>query len=150
MAGRTYRYATETPQFPFGFGLGYTRFVYRNVQAPEQISAADTLAVQVKLTNAGKVAGEEVVQLYLSKAEPAPSDPLYTLIAFQRVALAAGETRTVAFSLAPDRLATVDDAGQAAVQPGAYKLIAGGSSPGLRSAALGAATPVEASFSIAG
>ncbi len=150
MAGRTYRYATETPQFPFGFGLGYTRFVYRNVQAPEQISAADTLAVQVKLTNAGKVAGEEVVQLYLSKAEPAPGDPLYTLVAFQRVALAAGETRTVAFSLAPDRLATVDDAGQAAVQPGAYKLIAGGSSPGLRSAALGAATPVEASFSIAG
>ena len=150
MAGRTYRYATETPQFPFGFGLGYTRFVYRNVQAPEQISAADTLAVQVKLTNAGKVAGEEVVQLYLSKAEPAPGDPLYTLVAFQRVALTAGETRTVAFSLAPDRLATVDDAGQAAVQPGAYKLIAGGSSPGLRSAALGAATPVEASFSIAG
>lgn len=149
MAGRTYRYATETPQFPFGFGLSYTRFVYRNIQAPGEISAGEPLEVQVKLTNAGKVDGEEVVQLYLSRAEPAPGDPLSTLVGFQRVAVAAGETRTVSFSLAPDWLATIDDAGKAAVRPGAYKLIAGGSSPGLRSTALGAATPVEASFSIA-
>ncbi|MCB0148875.1 MAG: glycoside hydrolase family 3 C-terminal domain-containing protein, partial [Caldilineaceae bacterium] len=125
MAGRTYRYATETPQFPFGFGLGYTRFVYRGVQASDQIDADSALAVQVKLTNAGKVDGEEVVQLYLSKVEPAPGDPLYTLVGFQRVAVAAGETRTIAFSLLPDRLAVIDDAGNAAVQPGAYKLIAG-------------------------
>ncbi len=148
MAGRTYRYATETPQFPFGFGLGYTRFVYRGIQAPEQISAGDALDVQVKLTNAGKIDSEEVVQLYLSKAEPAPGDPIYTLVGFQRVALGAGETRTVDFSLSPDRLAIIDDAGNATVQPGDYKLIAGGSSPGLRSAALGAATPVEKAFTI--
>jgi beta-glucosidase len=148
MAGRTYRYATEPPLFPFGFGLSYTRFIYRSIQTPGEIEAGEPLAVQVKLTNAGAVEAEEVVQLYLSKLEPAPGDPLYTLVGFERVALAAGETRTLDFTLSPERLATVDDAGKAAVRPGAYRLIAGGSSPGLRSTALGAATPVETTINV--
>ncbi|MBE2237356.1 MAG: glycoside hydrolase family 3 C-terminal domain-containing protein [Caldilineaceae bacterium] len=148
MAGRTYRYATEPPLFPFGFGLSYTRFIYRSIQTPGEIEAGEPLAVQVKLTNAGAVEAEEVVQLYLSKLEPAPGDPLYTLVGFERVALAAGETRTLDFTLSPERLATVDDAGKAAVRPGAYRLIAGGSSPGLRGTALGAATPVETTINV--
>ncbi len=111
--------------------------------APAQIKAGEPLRVQVDVTNVGNVDGEEVVQLYLSKAEPAAGDPLYTLVGFQRVALPAGATQTVSFTLAPELLATFDHAGRSAVQPGAYRLIAGGSSPGARSAALGAATPAQ-------
>ncbi|MFO7635198.1 MAG: glycoside hydrolase family 3 C-terminal domain-containing protein [Caldilinea sp.] len=148
MTGRTYRYATAQPQFPFGFGLSYTRFVYRSIEAADRIKTGDPLAVQVKLTNAGKVDAEEVVQLYLSKVEPAAGDPLCTLVGFQRVALRAGETATIDLALSPDQLATVGDDGQFTVQPGAYRLVAGGSSPGLSSITLGAATPVELAFSI--
>jgi beta-glucosidase len=150
MAGRTYRYATEPPQFPFGFGLSYTRFVYRGIEATSEIKAGEPLAVQVKLTNAGAVDAEDVVQLYLSNVAPAPGDPLATLVGFRRVALAAGETTAVTFTLAPDQLATIGEDGRGVVQPGAYRLIAGGSAPGARSAALGAATPVEATIAVAG
>jgi len=149
MTGRTYRYATSEPQFPFGFGLSYTRFAYSDLRVPAEIEAGAPLPVQMTLTNAGEMAGDEVVQLYLSKAEPAPGDPLYTLVGFQRVHLAAGETRTLNLRVSSEMLATVDDDGRSSVQPGAYRLYAGGSSPGTRSSALGAPEAMYAEVLIA-
>ncbi len=148
MAGRTYRYATREPQFPFGFGLSYTRFAYRTITALGQIQAGAALPVQVEVANVGLTDAEEVVQLYLSPATPAPGDPLYTLVDFRRVALAAGETQTVDFTLSPAQMASVDEDGRSAIRPGAYRLIAGGSSPGARSLALGAPAPVAVEFVI--
>jgi beta-glucosidase len=148
MAGRTYRYATAEPQFPFGFGLSYTRFAYGGLTAPATITAGEPLPVQVTVTNTGTVDADEVVQLYLSKVNPAAGDPLYTLVGFQRVTIPAGVTQTVEFVLPDERLATIDDAGKAAVRPGVYRLIAGGSSPGPRSVTLGAPAPVEMEFVI--
>ena len=148
MAGRTYRYATREPQFPFGFGLSYTRFAYRTITALGKIQAGAALPVQVEVANVGPTDAEEVVQLYLSPAAPAPGDPLYTLVDFRRVALAAGETQTVDFTLSPAQLASVDEEGRSAIRPGAYRLIAGGSSPGARSLALGAPAPVAVEFVI--
>jgi len=149
MTGRTYRYMTAAPQFPFGFGLSYTRFIYRSLETAGALQACDPLTVQVKLTNVGSVDAEEVVQVYLSKATPAPDEPLTTLVGFRRVALSAGATTTVTFTLTPDHLATVGKDGRAVVQPGAYQLTAGGSSPSPRSVILGAPTPVTATFQIA-
>ena len=97
----------------------------------------------------GTVDAEEVVQLYLSKPCTRPRAIHSTRWwVFERVALPAGATQTVAFTLAPELLATVDDAGRAAVQPGAYRLTVGGSSPGSRSVALGAPAPVVMEFVI--
>lgn len=138
MAGRTYRYATQDPQFPFGFGLSYTRFAYSDLSLPARLGIGDPLPVQVTVTNTGAVAGDEVVQLYVSKASPEAGDPLHTLAGFQRITLAAGESRTLDLCVSPQMLATVDEAGRSAVQPGRYRLTAGGSSPVPRSAALGA------------
>ena len=148
MAGRTYRYPTREPQFPFGFGLSYTRFAYRTITALGKIQAGAALPVQVEVANVGQTDAEEVVQLYLSPVAPAPGDPLYTLVDFRRVALAAGETQTVDFTLSPAQLASVDEDGRSAIRPGAYRLIAGGSSPGARSLALGAPAPVAVEFVI--
>jgi beta-glucosidase len=148
MAGRTYRYAEVEPQYPFGFGLGYSRFTYDRVVASEAIAPGESLPVQVTLTNAGPVDSEEVVQVYVSPVKPQPGDPTYTLAGFRRVRVPAGETQTIKFTLSPDELATVDESGAAAMRPGAYRLIAGGSSPGPRSAALGAAEMVERAFEI--
>jgi beta-glucosidase len=149
MAGRTYRYAAEDPQFPFGFGLSYTRFAYEAFQAPASIKVGEPVPVQVTVRNTGGTDAEEVVQLYLSSVQPAEGDPLYTLVGFRRVALAAGATQTVRFELTDEELATVDAAGTPAVRPGAYRLIAGGSSPGERSRVLGAPPVVEQDFAIA-
>lgn len=148
MTGRTYRYVTAEPQFPFGFGLSYTHFAYGGLHLPTTIQADASLPVQVTVTNTGAVTGDEVVQLYLSKVEPAPGDPFYTLAGFQRVSLAAGEARTLNLAVTPEMLATVNDDGRAAVQPGAYRLSVGGSSPGARSATVGAPAPVVMEFTI--
>jgi beta-glucosidase len=143
MAGRTYRYMTEEPQFPFGFGLSYSQFAYSAIQAPAAAQSGDGLPVSVTVTNTGSREADEVVQLYLAADQPAAGDPLYTLVGFSRISLAPGAAQTVHFTLAQAQLATVDDTGHAAIRPGVYRLIAGGSSPGARSSALGAPAPAE-------
>ena len=149
MAGRTYRYATVEPQFPFGFGLSYARFVYDGITlSSSNIRAGDPLSAEVTLTNNGTVAADEVVQLYLSQVEPEVGDPLSTLVGFQRVGLEPGDNTVVRFDLPADLLASIDDVGRAAVRPGAYRLTAGGCSPGMRGVALGAPTAVATEFSI--
>ncbi len=146
---RTYDAREQPVLFPFGHGLSYTTFAY---SAPQVSSATfrdvDGVAVSVDVTNTGAVAGKEIVQVYLSKAAPEPGDPRYTLVGFRRVPLAPGETLAVEFVLTAEELGTVDDDGVTAVRPGAYRLLAGGSSPGPRSRALGAPAGVETTFSI--
>jgi beta-glucosidase len=138
MAGRTYRYATDEPQFPFGFGLGYTQFAYDGIEAPAAVGAGEPMPVRISLRNVGGQDGEEVVQLYLAPSERQGGDPLYTLIGFRRVAVPAGAQAAVEFMVPSSELVTFDAEGCAQVRPGAYRLFAGGSSPGERSQVLGA------------
>ena len=134
MAGRTYRYFSGEPLYPFGYGLSYTSFAYRNLRLPEEVRTGDPVAVSVEVRNTGRIAGEEVVQLYVKREGAGAGAPLRSLGGFSRVSLLPGETRVVKFTLAPRQLATVQTAGQRFVEPGAYVVSAGGAQPGFTGA----------------
>ena len=140
MRERTYRYALWEPLCPFGFGLSYTRFVYDDLLVtPVSLLAGESVAVRMGVTNAGAMAGEEVVQLYLSDLETSVEAPIQNLVAFQRVVLSPDERREVMFTVTPEMMMLVDDEGRARLEPGQFRLTVGGCSPGERGSALGAA-----------
>lgn len=149
MAGRTYRYSTVEPLYPFGFGLSYTRFAYSDLQiAPETIRTGDPLRFRVTLTNAGTVAADEVAQIYLSDLASSVPVPLCTLIGFQRVRVAPGESKPLEFTVTPEMMMLVDDEGKHRLEPGQFRLTAGGCSPNARGVALNAPEPVSKVFTV--
>jgi beta-glucosidase len=130
MRGRTYRYFEGEPLFPFGFGLSYTTFSYGGLTLPDApINAGDVLDASVTVTNTGKVAGDEVVQLYL-KFPGVAGAPRCALRGFQRIHLEPGASRKVEFHLNPRDLSMVTDAGDIIVAQGEYVLSVGGGQPG--------------------
>src|SRR5579875_2285280 len=130
MKGRTYRYFQGEPLWPFGYGLSYTSFRYGGLILPKApLRAGDPLDVAVTVTNTGKRAGDEVVQLYL-KFPDVPGAPLRALRGFERVHLAPGASRKVAFHLKPRDLSLVTAAGDILIAQGAYTLSIGGGQPG--------------------
>jgi beta-glucosidase len=144
MKGRTYRYFTGKPLYPFGHGLSYTRFAYgAPVLTSKVVKAGATLGVTAQVRNAGALAGDEVVQLYLTFPQ-APGMPVRALRGFARVHLAPGEAKPVHFDLNPRDLSSVTPAGQRIVAPGAYTLSVGGGQPGT------GAPVVETRFTIDG
>jgi beta-glucosidase len=92
MKDRTYRFFKGEPLFPFGYGLSYSTFAYRNLRA-------QGANVSVEVENTSAIAGEEVVQLYVKREGAGPDDPLRSLAGFKRIPLRAHERRTVQFSL---------------------------------------------------
>jgi beta-glucosidase len=129
MAGRTYRYFTEQPLYAFGYGLSYTTFRYDQLQPePAQIAADGTVSVSARVTNTGKAAGDEVVQLYLTHLG-VEGAPLRSLAGFQRVHLEPGASKTVKFSLRDRDLSIVDADGVRRIVPGDAKVWIGGGQP---------------------
>jgi beta-glucosidase len=94
-----------SPLYPFGFGLSYTTFSIRNlkVSAP-QVKVGGSVTVTADVTNTGKVAGDEVVQLYIHQKFGSDSRPMRELKGFERVPLQPGETKTITFDLGPEQL----------------------------------------------
>ena len=131
MEGHTYRYFRGEPLYPFGYGLSYTTFLYSDLQTSADIlAAAETLTVSVEVQNVGQVAGDEVVQLYLSDTAATVAAPIRQLQGFRRVHLAPGETKRVAFTLSPEQFSLVDGLGQRVVEPGEFRISVGGGQPG--------------------
>jgi beta-glucosidase len=130
MKGRTYRYFDGEPLWPFGFGLSYTTFAYSNLTLPQSpIDGGDPLDASVMVTNAGKVAGDEVVQLYL-KFPDIPGAPIRALRGFQRIHLDPGASQKVEFRLNPRDLSMVTQAGDIIEAQGEYTVSLGGGQPG--------------------
>ncbi len=149
MAGRTYRYMTQEPLYPFGFGLSYSHFEYAElILEKSTVQAGENLGVSVKVSNAGKRAAAEVVQFYLTDLEASIPVPLHHLVGFERVFLKPGESRTVQFTLTPEMMSFFDEQGKLELEAGAFRLEVGGCSPGQRGLELGAPTPVAAMFRV--
>ncbi len=118
--GRTYLYFKGKPLYPFGHGLSYTSFKYSRLTTSSPVLSKDgALTVNLDLRNTGKLAGDEVVQLYVKHLRSSVSRPLQELRGFQRVSLLPGERQTIQFPLSASSLAYWDPARHAFVlEPG--------------------------------
>jgi beta-glucosidase len=149
MKGRTYRYMTEEPLYPFGFGLSYSRFEHSDLNLDRSnIAAGDSLAFSLTVRNSGDRTAAEVAQYYLCDLQASTIVPLHHLVGFERVELEAGESRNLNFTLTPEMMSFYNDDGKLTLEPGEFRLEVGGCSPGKRGLALGAPQPVSLEFQI--
>ncbi len=119
----------KTPQFPFGFGLSYTTFDYKNLKLNKAIFAkGEAVEVSVEVTNSGNYDGREVVQLYIHDEFGSLARPVKELKGFELVELKKGETKTVTMNLTEKELGFFDNEGNYLVEPGTFKIMVGGSS----------------------
>jgi beta-glucosidase len=136
-AHRGYLFDTTEPLFPFGFGLSYTTF---DIGAPHlsatQVKAGDSVTVSVDVRNTGKVAGDEVVQLYLHDVVSSVTRPIKELKGFKRVTLAPGESKTVQFTLDREAFALWNQEMKRVVEPGAFEIMVGPNSVELKTTTL--------------
>ncbi|MGD2067469.1 MAG: glycoside hydrolase family 3 C-terminal domain-containing protein [Gemmatimonadota bacterium] len=130
MAGRTYRYFGGRALFPFGHGLSYARFRYRDLRVPQRAEAGEAVEVSVEVENAGPVPADEVVQVYVTDVEATVPVPVRSLAGFRRVTLAPGERSRVSFSLDPRAFSLIDADGGRVVEPGEFEISVGGKQPG--------------------
>jgi beta-glucosidase len=147
MRGRTYRYMTERPQYPFGFGLSYTSFRFDSIKLLESPSDYAVKA-SVTLSNTGKRDADNVVQIYVSKDKRAESDPIASLRDFRRVHIKAGKSVTVEFELPRSAFETINNEGAAECLPGSYTVIAADAAPVPVATEKGAPPFVSAKISI--
>lgn len=96
-SGRNYSYVENDgkPLYPFGYGLSYTTFEYSDLRIPESLDKDNALKISVTVTNTGKIAGDEVIQVYMHDELASVARPLKELVAFDRITLNPGESRTV-------------------------------------------------------
>lgn len=147
MEGRTYRFLHEKPEFPFGFGLGYSRFGYSDLHlAAERLKAGQDLEGTVDVTNIGDRPGEEVVQIYLVDEEASTRTPVSQLVDFTRSPVPPGETVTVPFRIPAKWMRVTHPDGTRHFEAGRFTVLAGGAAPGERSAELGAPDMATAGF----
>jgi beta-glucosidase len=132
MENRTYRYFKGEALYPFGYGLSYTNFRYDQLKVPSILPAGKTVFVSVRVTNSGKMDGEEVVQLYLSNENKTIRAPQKALKGFKRIFLKAGESRMVQFQLTARDLSIVDDKGLLKQTKRKVSISVGGGQPDLK------------------
>ncbi|MFZ5519004.1 MAG: glycoside hydrolase family 3 C-terminal domain-containing protein [Candidatus Zhuqueibacterota bacterium] len=129
MANRTYRYFTGSPLYSFGFGLSYTTFHYSELKlSAETIERDEQFTISVDVENSGEIAGDEVVQLYVTDKECSMPTPLKSLKGFQRLYLKPGEKKKVTFTLDAEQLACYDERQGWMVEPGEFEIMVGGNS----------------------
>jgi beta-glucosidase len=132
MDGRTYRYYRGETLYPFGYGLSYTTFEYRDLKlSAKRTGVWESVDVSVDVKNTGKRAGDEVVQLYVTDVAASASLPKRQLQGFSRIHLTPGEQKTVTFTLSPRAFSIVNDEGRRIIEPGAFQVAVGGRQPAM-------------------
>jgi beta-glucosidase len=136
-AHRGYIFDSKEPLFPFGYGLSYTTF---DISAPKlsaaQIRPDGSITVSVDVRNTGRIAGDEVVQLYIRDVVSSVTRPVKELKGFKRVSLAPGAATSVSFNVTPDALALWDINMKHVVEPGEFQIMVGPNSVDLKAATL--------------
>jgi len=128
-SGRRYEYVDLEyyPLYLFGFGLSYTTFKYSDLSAT--VNNDGTVTVKASVTNTGKMAGDEVAQLYVTDMYASVKTRVMELKNFERITLQPNETKTVSFTLTPYELSLLNDKMDRVVEPGDFKIMVGGKSP---------------------
>ncbi|NQU63877.1 MAG: glycoside hydrolase family 3 C-terminal domain-containing protein, partial [SAR324 cluster bacterium] len=130
MKGRTYRFMNDEPLYRFGHGLSYTTFEYSNLRlSKSRIKSGESVDVTVEVMNTGELAGDEVVQLYLTDMDSSVPTPNLHLEGFERVHLLAGEKTSVAFTIKPTQMTVFDEEGVPFIEPGNFRVSVGGRQP---------------------
>ena len=129
MKGRTYRYMTQTPLYPFGYGLSYTNFDYRNASLSKtKITRGEAVKFSFDIANTGKMDGDEVAQIYVKNPND-PEGPIKALKAFKRVNVKAGTRESVSVELPAKAFQSFNDKTQTMeIRAGKYQILYGGSS----------------------
>lgn len=127
-----YAVTPSTPLYPFGYGLSYTTYSYSDIWLDRtEIPADGTVKVSVEIRNTGNIAGDEIVQMYIRDRFSSVTRPVKELKDFARIHLEPGETRTVEFSVTPDKLMFLDKDLRPVVEPGEFIVMVGPSSDDL-------------------
>jgi beta-glucosidase len=136
MKGRTYRYFSGEPLYPFGFGLSYANFKYDGLKlSSKQIRSGDSVKVSVNVTNSSSRTGDEVVQLYIKDVEATVPVAIRALAGVKRISLKPGEKQTVTFTISSDQMTVIDNNGKRIIEPGEFLVSIGGKQPGFTGSA---------------
>jgi len=134
MSNRTYRYFGGKPLFAFGYGLSYTKFKYSKAAVKDsKIATNGMVQLSFDVKNTGKMAGDEVVQVYFRHKNSAVAQPKLALCGFMRANLSAGQTKRAAFGIQASQFRYWDTAQKKyVVEPGDYELLIGGASDDIK------------------
>ncbi len=132
MNNRTYRYFQGEALYPFGYGLSYTSFRYDMLKLPSSANTGKNVTVGARVTNTGKLSGEEVVQLYIAYQGIDSKAPLNALKGFKRINLKPGESQTVSFTLTPEQLCLISEDGRDYQPKGKLRISIGGGQSGVK------------------
>ncbi len=153
MKGRTYKYFEGTPLYPFGYGLSYTNFEWSGLsvdagQTAESVRR-DGLRASVRVRNTGSTAGDAVAEFYVKDLGPdRPMKPLYRFAGFKRLPLVPGEEREVFVTVPAALLSEVTEGGERVLNPGAFRIYAGGQQPDPRSEELSGEKVLSLDFTL--
>lgn len=129
MEGKTYRYFHKKPLYSFGFGLSYSKFEYKNLAVKKSILAGANFTVTADVQNVSQIAGDEVVQVYLTDSSASVPVPIRNLVSVERINLKAGEKRKVKFTINPRQMSVILDNGKRVIEPGEFSVSIGGGQP---------------------
>jgi beta-glucosidase len=132
-----YAFSNNKPLYPFGFGLSYTTFDYKNLKVtPEKITKTEKATASVVVTNTGSIKGDEIVQLYIHDLLSSLTRPIMELKGFQRISLAPGESKTVEFDITPEKLSYYNENMEWVIDPGFFDIMVGTNSAMTKNAKL--------------
>jgi len=127
MKNRTYKYMEEEPLYPFGYGLSYSTFEYADLAlSSKQLEAGKDLQLSMQVQNTGAMAGEEVVEVYLSDTKASVDVPKRQLVGFERVSLEPNEMAEVSFTISAEQMKLVNELGEKVLEPGMFRVEVGG------------------------